>query len=514
MISKLATKYDKKIYRFFEIVPGVLTWLLFLSPIWLGILAPRIIIYYISFLTIYWTYLALKHSYGIIVGYKRYQDELATDWMAKFNELDFSVLPEKSTLPKTKEDLKYFLLIPVVNEPYNVLKESLDSILEQTYPLKNVKLIYALEEKYAKEIRLRVEGLIEPHKDKFSEVLYYVHPAGIPGEAIGVAGANRTWGAKQAVGHLRANNESIRDFIFYTIDSDHVLHEHFLARVAYMYLTTDRRDNYYYSTAVNLFNNNLWEVPVLSRIEANAVTLGSLSDWVVSPSMLKESFSNYAASLQTLIDADYWDVERGIDDTLFFWRAFFARDGDFSGKEHYIPYSADAVSSKNTYSTYKSMYLQLRRWGYGAIAVPVSFTGFLKNKKVHLSKKLLWVYAHLKRKVFMLSIVFLMTFGISLVTLVNQDARQISLIYSLPRIMSVILTFALIFLIPVTLFRNKIASPPPQNWSFLRKASTILEGPMVIVNLFTFSLIPFIDAQTRMVFGKRMKDLYHTPKVR
>ena len=79
-----------------------------------------------------------------------------------------------------------------------------------------------------------------------------------------------------------------------------------------------------------------------------------------------------------------------------------------------------------------------------------------------------------------------MTFGISFVTLVNYDARYIALAYRLPEIVSVILTFALIFLIPVTVFRSKIVKPIPKSWSFFKRILPLLEGPLVVVNLFTF----------------------------
>ncbi|KKT82967.1 MAG: hypothetical protein UW82_C0051G0011, partial [candidate division WWE3 bacterium GW2011_GWC2_44_9] len=46
-----------------------------------------------------------------------------------------------------------------------------------------------------------------------------------------------------------------------------------------------------------------------------------------------------------------------------------------------------------------------------------------------------------------------------------------------------------------------------------RKIIFLLEGPLVVINLLTFSFFPFLDAQTRMMFGKKMKDLYFTPKM-
>ena len=76
------------------------------------------------------------------------------------------------------------------------------------------------------------------------------------------------------------------------------------------------------------------------------------------------------------------------------------------------------------------------------------------------------------------------------------------------------MTITLIFLIPGTFLRLKVAPPFPSKWGIFKKFIRYLEGFAVIINLLTFSFFPYIEAQTRLMLGKRMKDLYHTPKVR
>jgi hypothetical protein len=51
MIAHFVEKHDKKVQRFLEIVPGILTWSLILSPIWVGLLFPKAII--LNILTVY-----------------------------------------------------------------------------------------------------------------------------------------------------------------------------------------------------------------------------------------------------------------------------------------------------------------------------------------------------------------------------------------------------------------------------------------------------------------------------
>ncbi|MFH1648249.1 MAG: glycosyltransferase family 2 protein [Patescibacteria group bacterium] len=505
---------DKKLHRFLEISLGTLTWLLLLSPVWLGLLYPHAIVYLLTFLTVYWAYMALKHTFGLIRGYRKFKEESVVDWYEECEKLDFNILPDKPTLPPTLEDIRHILVIPAVNEPERVLRDSIDSIFNQSFPKDQITLVFTIEEKYAKKTTEEIKNVIGVRSESFHDLMFFVHPAGIVGEAIGDGGANRAWGASHAVDELKRKGENIRNYIFSNLDSDHVLYKHYLSRLTHLYLTSDKRDNHFYSSAVPLFDNNLYRVPMMMRIEANAVTLGVVSDWALSEGKVRKTFSAFSVSLQTLIDANFFDISLGADDTIFYWRAFFVRDGEFDGKAHYIPYSADAVEGKDYIDSHRSLYKQLLRWGWGVVDFPLSMKGFIHNKNVKSSKKIKWIVRHLKERVFLINIVFLITFGFGIVTLVNPLVKQSSYAYSLPNIMSAILTLTLIFLIPGGLFKSKFSKPPPKDYPIFKRFLLILEGPLIMLNLLTFSFLPWIHAQTMMLFGKRFKDLYHTPKIR
>lgn len=506
---------DKILQRFLEIVPGFLTWSLLLSPVWLGLIHPESVIYILTFLAVYWAYLAVKHFRGLFIAYRKLQSELKVDWWKECETLskDWDKLQDKDTLPTSLEDIRHFLLIPTYNEPEDVISNSLQSILNQSIPLKHIVLVCAVEERYSERVIADIHKALGDKKEKLGGFYTFVHPAGIPGEAKGAGGANRAWGAKHAVADLMSKGVDIKNYIFSTIDGDHVIHTHYLARLTHLYLSTDKRNNHFYTTAVHLFGNNYWKVPTVMRIEATSVTLSTLSNWISGIPQTRETFSAYSASLQTLIDADYWDVALGIDDTVFYWRAFFARNGDFTGVCHFIPYSADAVEGRNYLNSYVSLYRQLLRWGWGVIVFPLSVKGFVYNKKVPFSKKLLWIYTQIKNKTLLVSIVFLITFGFYILTLANKYVKQSNFAYSLPYSISLMLSSILILIIPITYLKIKIVGPIPKDISLIRKILFLLEGPLVVINLLTFSFFPFLDAQTRMMFGKKMKDLYFTPKM-
>lgn len=506
---------DKTLQRVLEIIPGVLTWGLILSPIWLGVIYPEVVIYILTFLSVYWAYMAVKHFKGLWMGYKHYQKELVVDWWSECLKLEdaWDKLPDKNTLPENLASVVHFVLIPTFNEPADVIKNSIESLFAQTMPCKQILLVCAVEEKYSQRVLADIDAAIGDRKKDLYGFYAFVHPAGIEGEAKGAGGANRTWGAKHTVEELKKQNVVLKNFVFSTLDGDHVVHPQYFARLTHLYLSTDNRNNHFYSTAVHLFSNNYWQVPTVMRIEASSVTLATLSNWISGIPQTRETFSAYSSSLQTLIDADYWDVTLGIDDTVFYWRAFFARNGDFTGVCHYIPYSADAVEGTSYFNSYKSLYRQLLRWGWGVIVFPLSVRGFVKYKKIPLSKKVVWIYTQIKNKTLLVSIVFLVTFGFYILTATNKYVKQSNFAYSLPYSISIMLSAILVLIIPITMIKIRIVGGIPKSLPIWRKALFLMEGPLIVINLLTFSFFPYLEAQTRMMLGKKMRDLYFTPKM-
>ncbi|PIS22729.1 hypothetical protein COT50_00365, partial [candidate division WWE3 bacterium CG08_land_8_20_14_0_20_41_10] len=134
---------DAMLQRVLEIIPGVLTWGLIFSPIWLGILYPELVIYLLTFLSVYWAYLAVKHFRGLYIGYKKHKAELAVDWWEECLKLstDWEKLPDPPTLPENLNSTVHFLLIPTCNEPADVIKNSIDSIFGQTMPHSQILLV-------------------------------------------------------------------------------------------------------------------------------------------------------------------------------------------------------------------------------------------------------------------------------------------------------------------------------------------------------------------------------------
>lgn len=504
----------KPLDRFLMFLPGFLAYLTLTFPLTLGIVNPAVAAFLLTFVTIYFVFQALsKGLFGLIIGYRKYKKETSIDWYKKIQELDYDNLPNKDTLPESFDKLKHFILIPTVKEDYSILRDTFKSIMDSNYPTEQLLVVIGIEE-VGKNI---VEGAIEKFKNEFKDevpkIISYIHPKGIEGEITGVASPNRTWAAKHAVDYLRNNNEKIEDYIFSTYDSDWIVHKEYFSRITYQYLIDPKRFNKYFQSHVHIYNRNIYDVPFTCRIEACRVTAGILSEETY-PEIYQETFSAYSAALQTVVDANYWDVTL-IDDTMFYWRAFNARRGDFEEVKHYIPLYGYATGGKDFVSDTKSLYKQLVRWGWGSTATVVAIKSILskQNNQISISKKLIWLAAKIERHTLIRSTAFLLTFGFEMLTLVNVNFNNSSISYGLPQALSILLTIAFVLFLPYTYIKNKLYGGIPKTLPLYKKIFLLCEGPLVILNMLTSSFLPYIYAETRMMFGVLPKKTYYTEKI-
>ena len=88
--------------------------------------------------------------------------------------------------------------------------------------------------------------------------------------------------------------------------------------------------------------------------------------------------------------------------------------------------------------------------------------------------------------------------------------------YTLPSTLSNIMGLTVIFLVPATIYKALLAPPKPEHWSMLHYFLMMLvEAPMNLVTLLTFSFLPFVEASTRMMIGqKSAKSVSWADKVR
>lgn len=499
------SKFEKTINRIFEILPGLLIWILLLSPIWAGLSIPLIMVNLLVVLSLYWLYRALITSIGTFLGYLRYKKDIKKNWINEIKSLDTTKLKDIEELPNGLLP-KYLIVIAHYGETYDILKRTIDAIVNQNYPIELIYICISIEERKAQK-DLEYANRYNDLKRDFGEILgdrlmFTVHPFNIPGEVIG-ASSNRAWGAKYAVTELERRGEDISKFLVTAPDGDLVFHKEYLAASSFKWITSNKRNKKFYQTALYTFNNNYWDVPLLIRNLSISLTLPVLASSIMERSK-RETFSCYTINLKLLKDVEYWDTSLAIDDTTFYWRPYFFLKGDWECEVFFIPLNADATYDDNYLENHKLQYKQYLRWGWGVISVPLALKLLFKNNTgVPLIERMFKIYHLFEVFVFWKVFAFLLVFGVPVVLFLNRDLQDFVIVYTVPTTISNLLTLASIFLIPTTIFKVLLIPPRPKSMSILKYFLLILiEIPLNILTLFTFSFLPFIEATTRMMLGQ------------
>ena len=500
-------------FKYIRIIPGLITFILLLSPIWATLIGrPQLVLYYVAFLSVYWFYKTILTSIGNIIGYRRYTRALHLPWDDMIKHLEWDKLPNPEQLPKSYNDLKLVILIPFYKEPYEVLKGTMESIKNSTFDLRKVTVVFGVEMSAGEPAAENARRLEKEYAHEFDGFHYYFHPRDIPGEAVGIAGPNLSWAAREYVKELQSKGKNLLDYAVIKYDSDMQIHPKFLSNYIHTYLVTPDRYHSFISPAVMLYSNNYWQVPVLMRVFSGALTLALMSEWVVTKKQ-KQSFSCYGFNLNLLHEIDYWDPMIGVDDTGFYWRAFLAFDGNFRGEEFYAPCYMDAVQAETYVKTHVVQYKVLRRWGWGAIVYPMTIQGISKSTKMSIGKKISSLMELFRVYNLYSTIAFLLSFSIPLITLFNPDFGLSSSAHVLPQIVSVLLTVSLFGLIPSRSTLEGFYGPPPKERGILFFLWHYVEQLMLVVFSLTLGFFPYLQAQFEMMLGKSMTFIV-TPKMR
>ncbi|MEA3357765.1 MAG: glycosyltransferase family 2 protein [Patescibacteria group bacterium] len=501
---------SKKAFVLFRILPGLLTLTLLTSPIWTSILGIHdVVIMYLAFISAYVFYKSAQTTFGNIIGYKRMLRDLARNWSKDLSSMRLRELGNSDQLPENLQGLYHLIFIPIYKEPYEDIKKTFLALAKQDYPvLKNVIIVTTVEERAGPKQKIVIQKLKKEFQKYFFDIWDFYHPENIPGEIVGDACANLRWGAINATRVLEKKNISSKHVIFTKFDSDTRLNPKHLSALTYTYLTNDNRLNKFYSPAVQIYSNNYWRVPAITRVFSSALTLGIVGEWVTDKEK-KQSFSCYSSNFKTLERTNYWDASTGAEDTYFYWNTFLYFNGDFAGEEFYLPVTMDAVEGKDYLSALGSLYKQQLRWGWGAIIMSIAAQGMSWNPKIKLMHKFSKLRLLFNVYNLTLTMGILLTFGIPILTIMNQELEFSSTSYLLPRITSIILTASLIFQIPSKYYLWKYYGAPPKSKSFLFKVWWwTLEHFLQFVNIWTYYLLPRIQAQYEMTLGKNRKKFF------
>ncbi len=382
-------------YRFFEILPGALSWTLLFLPLILSLINATAAIFFIFFYLLIFFVRGVAYSTRAIAGYRIMKHHMKLDWGGLAGDIDAGEVTGKDIIRPDwhlknlrhlsarvydfrPAELLHAVIIASVNESREILEPTIQAVLNAAYDPKKIILVMAYEERAGQPAEDRVRQLLELYGGKFKHAMMVKHPHGQPGEIIG-KGGNITCAGRQLEKYLKTAKIDPAKVLVTTLDSDNRPDKRYFAALSYLYcVVPDPLKASYQPLA--MYTNNIWDAPTLMRV----IAVGNNLFYIVGSQRphLSRNFSAHAQPMQSLIDMDFWSTRTVVEDGHQFWRSYFHFDGDYRVYPFSIPIYQDAVLADGYRKTLKAQFVQLRRWTYGASDIAyIADKGFWHRNK-------------------------------------------------------------------------------------------------------------------------------------
>lgn len=527
-------------YRFWEILPGLLTWLTLLTAPILSYYHPVWVAVYIIVFDIYWFLKGANVAIHLVHSYRelKIHDQVNwNDWLIRLSNraafIDYlNVLSSQANnkklarlyrrqagsltaLPANRNydwtAIYHVVILATYKEGLEVLEDSILSVLRADYDPKKIIFVLASEERGGAAAAAVVARLEEKYREQFYKFILSRHPDGIAGEAK-VKSANLTYGARLAQKFLDERGIAYQNAIISSFDSDTIVSPNYFAHLTFDFLTAEKPLQASYQPTP-VFHNNIWDTPAVARVIAVSSSFWQLIE-ASRPDRLI-TFSSHAMSFKTLVDVGFWRVDIIPDDSHIFWQCFLHFNGDYRTKPLYTTVSMDAVLGSNLWGTLAAQYKQKRRWAWGVTEIAMTFPELLPNKKIPLWKRLLYAERLLEGHYFWATAsIMLAILGWLPLILGGDRFGSTVLALNLPVMTKAIMSVATFFL-AFSVYINWVILPPrPAHYNGWKSFSMIWQWVFSPIVASIFGSVPAIDAQTRLMLGKYMEVFWVTPKFR
>ncbi len=498
-------------YRFFEILPGFLSYSLLLVPLILSFISATLAVFFVLLYLLIFFSRALGYSVRAIAGYITMKQHMKLDWNGLADDIDAGQpTGPKIVRPKwhyknlkllhtrlydiRPRELYQAVIIATVNESREVLEPTIQAVLNSDYDPKRIILIIAYEARAGQQTEDRVRELMKVYGDKFKDSMMVKHPSNIPNEVIG-KGGNITYAGRVLEKYILKQKIDPKRVLVTTLDADNRPDKRYFACLSYLYCVVPNPIHASYQPLA-MYTNNIWDAPTMMRVLAT----GNNLFYIVTTKRphLSRNFSAHAQPLQALIDTDFWSTRTVVEDGHQFWRSYFRYEGDYRVYPFSIPIYQDAVLAEGYVKTLKAQFIQLRRWTYGASDVAfIADKGFWHKNNVPkadvLAKLLRTLEAHVTWATGPL-IVYFAAFIPPLFHPQNLAANQLPLIVSRVQRIGIAGLLVSLYVCLVTL------PPRPARHKRHRSIFMLLQWFLLPVTSVVYSSMAAFNSQTRLMF--------------
>ncbi len=525
--------------RFWEILPGLSFWLVFIGAIVLSYFRPVWAAVFIVCFDLYWVLKALNVAIHLIHSYRRFRVYVTFDWL-KFVELlqegtlldhyrtsvahakkpmvkrfyreeieRLDVLPDNGVVHRSYTDFYQLVVIPFVDESVQVLSSTVTALTQAQYPLDRIILVLASEERVGPEAQIVAGKIRDLVKESFFRTFITVHPDGLPGEIKGKS-ANVSYAIQSLLPELEKLGIKQDEVLVSNFDSDTIVHPQYFGRMMYEFLTSPKPYRRSYQP-IAIYNNNIWDSPAFIRVVSVSNSFWQFTE-SSRPDRLR-TFSSHSMTLKALVEVGFYKKDIINEDGFIFWQCYLHYKGDYEVVPLFIPISLDTCLADSFWQTLKNQYKQKKRWAYNVEYYP------------HLVPKLLTSEAPLFDRMYKLfqyaegnfnwatASVLITMLGWLPLFLGGAEFTESVVAYNLPTATRTLMTIATAFLI-FSVYINLILLPPrPKKYSVIRSMMMYAQWFLVPITSLIFGSIPAIEAQTRLMLGYYL-EFFVTPKSR
>jgi len=503
---------NKIIYRLLEIFPGFLSWSTLIILSILSTTKPVFVSFFIIAFDVYWLLLVIYLGIHLITAYIELKRNSKIEWEKKCIEIQKN--PIKNTLSEkfSFKDIVQVIILPTSYESSEIIIPTIEALQSDKFPKKNMIVVLAIEERTGEDGIKRAKKIKEKFKNSFRNFLITIHPDNLSGEMKG-KGANQTWAAKELkkkiIDSEKINYEKILISVF---DIDTIIKPGYFFCLTYKFLTVENPYNASYQP-IPFYYNNIWQAPFFARVAATSNTFWQMMQQIRYEKLA--TYSSHSMTWKALIDVDFWATNMVSEDSRIFWHCFLHYNGEYRVEPLHFPISMDTTMCENTYTTFKSLYKQQRRWGWGVENLPYLIFNFLKkykkiSKRKIIPKILTQIYGFHSWATNSLIIGFI---GWLPIFFGNKEFHNMVISSNLPQVSRTLMILAMLGMILSAIISTLLLPKRPKKYGFLKSLLMIFQWLILPISIIIFGAFPALEAQTRLMINKRL-GFQVTPKSR
>lgn len=509
-------------YRFMEMVPGLVSWTILLMPFVLSFVWPIALVWGLIVYLLIWFAKAVGMNMRVLEGWRTLKQHQKLNWAQLLIELEQGGVTEPgakrpkwhySNLLRTQvqpllikpTEVVQAIIIATYNESIDVLEPTVQSILNSSYDMKKVILVFAYEGRDGAQAEPAVLELTKKYAGQFSHLMAIKHPL-TEGEVRG-KGGNINYAGRELLNYVTQQNIDPLHVLVTTLDSDNRPHKDYLSALSYTYCVSPDPVHTSYQP-VALYTQNIWDVPAPMRV----IATGNSFFQVVASMRLHalRNFSAHAQPLAGLIETNFWSARTIVEDGHQFWRSYFAFDGNYQVYPIFVPIYQDAVLSSTFKKTLVAQFIQLRRWAWGCSDIAyVAEMGFFRKNKLKKPDLIAKFWRLFEGHISWATAALLVAGTAFIPALFHPDNYAAN---QLPIVASRIETIALTGIF-ITFFLSILLLPPkPERYKKHRHIFMTLQWVYLPFTTIIYNGLSGLVAQTRLLFGRYIDNFDVTDK--